>query len=381
VSSLTPQAQRILMWRTGHGPGRGESAAQVAHRLGISLRRERRQESAAARAIRLAAATGGCSQSPVSASSAAPSTSLPGFAGGAGPTPGQTTGPALVAGKQPNSTGAGSTRSRPGSRPTITIQKSSLPSLPNSRSGFPWLFLLLAALAVGGLALLASRRSLVLSYVETGRRQRGRGEHQDSFTHGAAGAGAALSDEADDAAAAGAGAAGPLAAGPLAAGPLEALSSWVEARQPAPPTSSVDRGRSLEAQGDLSGAMAAYRRVDADGDAEAARRVGHLLERQGDVEGAIAAYARADERGDPKGSVRLGRLLALRGSLDEALDAFARADRRGDAAGAFNHAVVLKKQGDLRGATAALHRACQRGDSVVAQRARDELARLGVQPE
>ncbi len=65
VSSLSPQAQQILVWRTGHGRGRGESEAQVARRLGTSLRRERKLESQAARALRVAAADGRCGQAPV----------------------------------------------------------------------------------------------------------------------------------------------------------------------------------------------------------------------------------------------------------------------------------------------------------------------------
>ena len=61
------------------------------------------------------------------------------------------------------------------------------------------------------------------------------------------------------------------------------------------------------------------------------------------------------------------------------MDAFERADRRGDAVGAFNRALLLEEQDDIPGAIAALRRAYDRGDDELAQRASEDLVRLGVQ--
>jgi hypothetical protein len=388
VSSLAPQAQRIIMWRTGHGPGRGESEKQVARRLGTSLRRERKLESQAAQALR-AAAAGRCGQAPVSVSvgsallAGTPPDVLEDLAGGAEAGQAVQTGTSSSAPghlSQPKAAGSGGPKS--GTRPSVTIQKSALPSLPTPGSGFPWL-LLLAALAAVALMLAVSRRSVVLTYVETSRQRRRAGSAHRGMQVGAgsadtAGDAAAAGTAAHDAAAAGAAAAGPGAVS-TAASPLDALAGWVAAGEAKRPASPIDRGQQLEAQGDLAGAMAIYRQADADGDAQGACRVGGLLERHGDVEGAIAAYARADERGDSEGSACLGMLLAERGSLAGALDALERADRRGDAVGAFNHAVLLDEQGDMRGAVAAFRRAHERGGAEVEKSARAALQQLGVQ--
>ena len=163
------------MWRTGHGPGRGESEAQVARRLGTSLRRERKLESQAARALRVAAAAGRCGQAPVPVSvssgllAAAPADVLQDLTRGTEGSPATQTGtssPAAGQLSQPNA--AGSRGSKSGTTPAITIQKSSLPTLPTAGSGFPWLLLLLAALVVGALMLVVSRRSMMVSYIGGG---------------------------------------------------------------------------------------------------------------------------------------------------------------------------------------------------------------------
>ena len=175
VSSLAPQAQRIIMWRTGHGRGRGESEAQVARRLGTSLRRERKLESQAARALRVAAADGRCGQAPVPVSvssgllAGAPADVLQDLTRGTEGSPATQTGtssPAAGQLSQPNA--AGSRGSKSGTTPAITIQKSSLPTLPTAGSGFPWLLLLIAALVVGALMLVVSRRSMMVSYIGGG---------------------------------------------------------------------------------------------------------------------------------------------------------------------------------------------------------------------
>jgi Sigma-70, region 4 len=385
VSSLTPQAQQILTWRTGHGPGRGESEKQVARRLGVTLSRERRLESRAAQALRLASAAGRCGQSPVQVSvssallSGAPPEVLQDLASGTDGSPAAETGissPASGHLSQPKAAGSGGSKS--GTTPAITIQKSSLPSLPTAGSGFPWLLVLLAALATGALMLGASRRSLVLAYVETSRQRRRAGSAHRGTEVGAGSADTA-GDAASDGTAAEAAVAGAASAASEAAGPLESLAGWVAAGEATRAASPIDRGQELESQGDLAAAMAVYSRADADGDARGACRVGRLLESRGDMAGAIAAYSRADERGDPKGSISLGILLAERGSVTGALDAFERADRRGNASGAFNRAVLLEEQGDIHGAVAALRRAYERGDAEMTQRAREALSQLGVQ--
>ena len=191
VSSLTPQAQQILMWRTGQGPGRGESEKQVARRLGTTLSRERRLESRAAQALRLASAAGRCGQSPVPVSvgsallAAAPRDVLTDLASGTeGGSAAQAGTSSPVSGhlSQPKAAASGGPKS--GSRPSVTIQKSALPSLPTG-SGFPWLLVLLAALAAGALMVAVSRRSVVLSYVEAGRERRRPGSASDVMTGGA----------------------------------------------------------------------------------------------------------------------------------------------------------------------------------------------------
>ena len=69
-------------------------------------------------------------------------------------------------------------------------------------------------------------------------------------------------------------------------------------------------------------------------------------------------------------------LLEQQGDLDGALSAYRRADQRGDANGSFNLGLLLAGRGDLSGAQDAYRRATERGDSDVVERARSALAEL-----
>ena len=76
----------------------------------------------------------------------------------------------------------------------------------------------------------------------------------------------------------------------------------------------------------------------------AASSVGILLEHDGDLDGALAAYRKASEAGDADGSLNLGALLA--------------------------------GTGDPTGAVSAYQKAIQHGDEVLSRRARTALAAL-----
>lgn len=117
----------------------------------------------------------------------------------------------------------------------------------------------------------------------------------------------------------------------------------------------------LKARGDLAGAEAAYRRAEGRGDSRSSCNLGILLEELGDIEGAKAAYRRADAAGFPGGAYTLGQLLYAQGDIDGALGAMRRADELGDPDGAFNLGVLLKERGDVVGAEGAYARAEQRG--------------------
>lgn len=125
-----------------------------------------------------------------------------------------------------------------------------------------------------------------------------------------------------------------------------------------------------------AGALAAYRRADARGDARASFNLGCLLAERGDTTGAIEAFRRADERGDAAGSSNLGVLMEQEGDFEAAGAAYRRADRRGYAHGSFNLGLLLERQGDLAGAQEAYRRAARRRDPEVSRRARAALAEL-----
>ncbi len=128
-------------------------------------------------------------------------------------------------------------------------------------------------------------------------------------------------------------------------------------------TSAVfDHGVNLEANADLAGAEAAYRRADELGHGAAASNLGVLLEAKGDRTGAEAAYRRADERGEPNGAFNLAVLLEANDELTGAEAAYRRADELGHGAAASNLGVLLEAKGDRTGAEAAYRRADERGE-------------------
>ena len=128
--------------------------------------------------------------------------------------------------------------------------------------------------------------------------------------------------------------------------------------------------------GDGTGALAAYRRADARGDARGSFNLGCLLAEHGDTAGAVAALRRADARGDAAGASNLGVLMEQQGDLDAAHAAYSRADQRGYAHGSFNLGLLLERCGDDAGAQEAYRRAATRGGEDVAKRARAALAEL-----
>jgi tetratricopeptide (TPR) repeat protein len=396
LSSLTPHAQRILGWRTGEGASHAQSEVQVARRLGTNLTRVRHLESDAATALRLSAATGGCGRAPVSASGrsseiAAASTraiqdlaSRP-RADQAGTRP-QT---AQGRGDPDVRTAARTGRSKQRLRPTIRIENSSLPTLANSKSGFPLLLIVLVVVLAGASTLLLLRRSLVPSYVDAARRRRlGRSSRRGALGSGPStqvqslGAGDPQWRIASDPAATSP-AAPVVAGGGMAPVPRDdtdralergmdlaeqgdlagAADAFREADNAGDATAATNLGVVLEDQGDFDGALAAYRRADARRDGAGTFNLAALLEERGDLPGAIAAYWRADARGDPAAPAHLGAILEVRGDIDAALTAYRRADARGDAGGAFGLGQLLEELGDAPGARAAFSRADDRGDA------------------
>ncbi len=140
-----------------------------------------------------------------------------------------------------------------------------------------------------------------------------------------------------------------------------AEAAYALADQAGSPDGALFLGVLLKRRGDLAGARAAYARGEERGDPRASCNLGILLEESGDIEGAKAAYWRADSVGFPGGSYTLGQLLYAQGDIDGALNAMRRADELGDADGAFNLGVLLKERGDPSGAEGAFARAEQRG--------------------
>lgn len=136
-------------------------------------------------------------------------------------------------------------------------------------------------------------------------------------------------------------------------------------------TAPSNLGVLLEQHGDRAGAEACYRRADERGDPDGAFNLGLLLGEQGDHAGALDAYGRADQLGHATAAANLGVLLGEHGDLEAAEACFRRADERGDAHGAFNLAVLLDQHGDHVGALEAYRRAGQLGNEAIAERASD----------
>jgi tetratricopeptide (TPR) repeat protein len=116
-----------------------------------------------------------------------------------------------------------------------------------------------------------------------------------------------------------------------------------------------------------AGTEVLWARLDAQGDPEAAGRLGQLLENRGDAAGAEAAFRRSHDRGDFAGSVSLGKVLVEKGDLAGGEAAWRQADLGGSAEGALNLGTFLQaERGDPSGAEAAWQRADDRGSPEAA---------------
>jgi Flp pilus assembly protein TadD len=352
LSAVSPRARRILVWRTGFGGGHASSQRQVASRLGVGIVRERRLEREAATELRTTAPASGCSgpaASPDAAPAPADDTAMAGEV--AGP-------PVAVTGgqSQPGSVGATSLPGRspasPGSRPSpraarsrARVQQSGF-ATPPPPGGLGDSALLLVVLALVAVAVVLTPRSRWLTPL--------------------------LASSAPPAVAA----ASVPAAQPADGDERDSAVATPEDQAPADP---FELGFERYQQGDLAGAIVAFRAAEERGDPAAASNLGVLLEQQGDLAGAQAAYRRADERGDTNGAFNLGSLLAQRGQLAGAVAAFRRAYERGDPAALHNVGTLLQQQGDLAGAEAAFRRSTASDDPEAAAQARSALNQLREQ--
>ncbi|GLY85939.1 tetratricopeptide repeat protein [Actinoallomurus iriomotensis] len=143
----------------------------------------------------------------------------------------------------------------------------------------------------------------------------------------------------------------------------------------------LHRGTSLEEQGDLAGAEAAYRKADALGSGEGASNLGVLLFERGAVEEAEEVLRRSDERGHPMGTFRLGFLLDSAGDAEGAEQAYRRAVERGSFLAAGNLAYLLRQRGDIEAAIPFYQYALHAPDADLARRARNALVNLGALPK
>jgi Flp pilus assembly protein TadD len=78
------------------------------------------------------------------------------------------------------------------------------------------------------------------------------------------------------------------------------------------------------------------------------------------------AHTRADESSAGTGSFNLGVMLHQQGDVVGAIAAYKRAERRGNPDAAFNLGVILYESGDLDGAEASWRRSAQRGHKLAA---------------
>ncbi len=133
------------------------------------------------------------------------------------------------------------------------------------------------------------------------------------------------------------------------------------------PKAATNLGRLLEERGDSTGAIAAYQQVpiQTEHSAEAAFRLGMLLDSQGDTEAAQSAYRRGvdatDSRYQPLCAINLGALLAGQGDHSGAAEMYRRALKspHGDnaALAACNLGHASARQGDQESAAAAFRQA------------------------
>jgi tetratricopeptide (TPR) repeat protein len=347
-----PEAEeRVLVLRTGIGAGPARTRRQVARMLHVSLRREGQLERRGVSGVR-AAATHGCpSLEPGAAravfAAASAASQIEQLAGAALGKPRRAhAGQRQTPHKRHQSVAGASTR----------IQQGAIP-VPSHAGTSVLLWILLGAglLAATAVAAPVARR---------------RGRPRLAPASGAGAATAAPPATANEAVATAAPPATAHEAAATAAPPATAheAAATVPAAEAAEvvaagAAAAAASAKPLERPGDGEGALAAYRRADAAGDARGATNLGVLLEQRGDIEGALAAYRRADQRGDVNGAFNLGLLLAELGDSAGAMAALRRADVRGDPAGASNLGVLLERHGDIDGALAAYRRADERGDA------------------
>ena len=129
------------------------------------------------------------------------------------------------------------------------------------------------------------------------------------------------------------------------------------------PKAHANLGNALKDQGDLQGAIHAYRQALAinPNDSEVYNSLGIALKRQGDLQGAIDAYGQALAMNPsyPEAYSNLGNALADQDNLQAAIDAYgqALAINPNYAKAHYNLGVALHKQGDLPAATHAYHQA------------------------
>jgi tetratricopeptide (TPR) repeat protein len=341
--------------RTGFGLRRSYSPRQVAQRLGVGVKQERRIERAAVIGLQGASAHGGCAGASQATRTiaqlvaGAPLAIIQPLLGPGSATPqgtAQATGSRQP--RRPGPTKRGAARHAGSSAPGPGLNGATI-DLP-AHGGIDWL---LVAAAIAALALIVAevvrtRRSRAPAVALVGDGAEPRRDRKPIALA------LLLSLRAAQ-----------RRFSPRANGRAPAL-------EPGPPPEAVAArtalhvGRTLEARQDLDGAEAAYRRGDRLDDAGAALALGVLLANRGDLNGAAAAFQRAENRGSADAASNLGVLLDQQGRLADAEAAYRRADRRGHPHAAFNLAGLLAQKGDIVGAEAAYRRAADRGDGEAA---------------
>ena len=118
------------------------------------------------------------------------------------------------------------------------------------------------------------------------------------------------------------------------------------------------------ASGDSEGELAAYRRADELGDAEAAIFLGNALRRRGDLDGARDAFKRAEDRGHREATMSLGNMLSDIGDKKGAKAAYLRSIEAGSTIAALNLGLMLASDGEPDEALVYLRRAADVGDTA-----------------
>jgi|GEM_PF-2742025 len=109
----------------------------------------------------------------------------------------------------------------------------------------------------------------------------------------------------------------------------------------------VALGLHREGEGDISGALDAYRGAAASGYPYAHFRLGFAVEiHERDLEAALRHYLDADEAGDANGAANAGRLLKENGDLRAAEEAFGRSYDRGGVRALSDHAGLMSNRTD-----------------------------------